>query len=77
MNFDHVIAQDQGDMEYILRKLKDRYEKWGLEISFEKTKEVCTIDDKYIKAESKCHYLGTVITKKETHEEEIKQRISK
>ena len=30
-----VIAQDQEDTECMLRKLKEEYEKWGLEINFE------------------------------------------
>jgi hypothetical protein len=41
LNFadDHVVlAQEQDDMKYMARKLKEEYEKWGLTISLEKTK---------------------------------------
>ena len=33
--------QDHDDMEYMPRKLKEEYEKWGLTINLEKTKYVC------------------------------------
>ena len=29
-------AQDHDDMEYMARKLKEEYEKWGLKINLEK-----------------------------------------
>ena len=31
-----LIAQDHDDMEYMTRKLKEEYEKWGLAINLEK-----------------------------------------
>jgi hypothetical protein len=36
-----LLAQDHDDMEYMARKLKEEYEKWGLVISLGKTKYVC------------------------------------
>jgi len=39
LNFadDHVlIAQDHDDMEFMARKLKEEYEKWGLTMNLEK-----------------------------------------
>jgi hypothetical protein len=37
-----LLAQDHDDMEYMARKLKEKYEKWGLAINLEKkTKYVC------------------------------------
>jgi C-terminal processing protease CtpA/Prc len=36
-----LLAQDHDDMEYMARKLKEEYEKWGLAINLEKTKYVC------------------------------------
>jgi len=34
---DHVLlAQEHDDMEYMARKLKEEYEKWGLTINLEK-----------------------------------------
>jgi len=31
-----LLAQDHDDMEYMARKLKEEYEKWGLTINLEK-----------------------------------------
>jgi hypothetical protein len=41
LNFadDQILAQDH-DMEYMARKLKEEYEKWGMTINLEKTKYV-------------------------------------
>ena len=33
-----LLAQDHDDMEYMVRKLKEEYEKWGLAINLEKSK---------------------------------------
>jgi len=35
-----LLAQDRDDMEYMARKLKEEYGKWGLAINLEKTKYV-------------------------------------
>jgi len=35
-------------MEYMARKLKEEYKKWGLTINLEKTKYVCTGERKEI-----------------------------
>ena len=35
-----LLAQGHDDMEYMTRKLKEEYEKWGLAINLEKTKYV-------------------------------------
>ena len=35
-----LLAQDHDDMEYMARKLKEKYEKWRLAINLEKTKYV-------------------------------------
>jgi len=35
-----LIAQDHDDMEFMARKLKEEYEKWGLTINSEKTKYI-------------------------------------
>ena len=32
-----VISQDYEDMEYMLRKLLEEYEKWGLKVNLDKT----------------------------------------
>jgi hypothetical protein len=31
-----LIAQDHDDMEFMARKLKEEYEKWGFKMNFEK-----------------------------------------
>jgi len=31
-----LLAQDHDDMEYLVRKLKEEYEKWGFTINLEK-----------------------------------------
>jgi hypothetical protein len=31
-----LIAQDRDDMEFMARKLKEEYEKWGIAIKFRK-----------------------------------------
>ena len=36
-----LISQDHDDMEFMARKLKDEYEKWGLTMNLEKTKYIC------------------------------------
>ena len=33
-----LLAEDSEDLEYMTRKLKEEYEKWGLKINMEKTK---------------------------------------
>ena len=35
-----LIAQDHDDMEFMVRKLKEEYKKWGLTMTLEKTKYV-------------------------------------
>jgi len=35
-----LIAQDHDDMEFMARKLKEEYEKWGLTMNLEKTKYI-------------------------------------
>ena len=35
-----LLTQDHDDMEYMARKLKEEYEKWGLTINLEKN-QVC------------------------------------
>ena len=43
-----LLAQDHDDMEYVARKLKEEYEKWGLAINLKKTKYVCMGEGKEI-----------------------------
>ena len=83
---DHVLlAQDHYDMEYMARKLKEEYEKWGLAVNLEKTKYVCMGEGKEIlkfdgreeiKPYIECTYLGTKIDQLGDNTTEIKHRIS-
>ena len=37
-----VLAGDKEDLEYTTRKLKETYDKWGLDMNLNKTKYLCT-----------------------------------
>ena len=37
-----VLAGDKEDLEYMARKLRETYEKWGLDMNLNKTKYLCT-----------------------------------
>ena len=73
-------------MEYMARKLKEEYEKWGLAVNLEKkTKYVCMGEGKEIlkfdggeeiKPYIECTYLGTKIDQLGDNTTEIKHRIS-
>ena len=43
-----LIAQDHDDMEFMARKLKEEYEKWGLTMTLEKTKYICIGEEKKV-----------------------------
>lgn len=80
-----VIAQDEEDLSFMLRKLKEEYTKAGLEINFNITEYLVTLDEKQgdliidesttIKAVKKFKYLGYTLTKNTSTEEEIKNRL--
>jgi len=68
-----LLAQDYDGMEYMARKLKEEYEKWGLAKNIEKVKYVCMGEGKEIlkfdggeeiKPCTECTYLGTKIDQK-------------
>lgn len=80
-----VFAQDEDDMIYMLRKLKEEYEKWGLNINLEKTEYMCVgertnniqIGEDTIKACRKYRYLGSIITDTGKVEEDIQEKVTK
>ena len=37
---DQVLVGDKEDLEYMTRKLKETYEKWGLDMNLNKTKYI-------------------------------------
>ena len=80
-----LLAHDYDDMEYMARKLKEEYEKWGLTINLEKTKYICMGERKEIlkfdggeeiKPRTECTYLGTKIDQLGDNKTEIKHRIN-
>lgn len=79
-----IFAQDQDDMEYMLRKLKEECEKWGLTINFQKTEYLCIgreannlyIDEQEVKHCDNFKYLGTNISSTGTCERDITSRIT-
>ena len=36
-----LLAEDEEDLQYMTRKIKEQYEKWGLLIYINKTKRLC------------------------------------
>lgn len=78
-----VIAQDHDDMNYMMRKLIEEYEKWGLEVNLKKTEYMCLggeredlVDDngQRIKQCDVYKYLGVKITKNGALDEAIHER---
>jgi hypothetical protein len=76
-----LIAQDHDDMEFMARKLKEEYEKWRLTMNLEKTKYICTGEEKEslkfdsgeeIKPSMEYTYLGTKIDQLGDNTTEIK-----
>ena len=82
-----VISQDYEDMEYMLRKLLEEYEKWGLKVNLDKTfymgcgnktEDLILEDQKgFIKGCEEFDYLGVRIDKEDRQESDIKNRINK
>ena len=68
-----IVAQDSYDMEFMLRRLYIEYEKWGLQISLEKTEylvvnaetrfDILINDETRVKQVDKFKYLGVMIDK--------------
>jgi hypothetical protein len=67
-------------MEFMARKLKEEYEKWGLTMNLKKIKYICLGEEKEsgeeIKPSTECTYLGTKIDQTEDNTTEIKHRIN-
>jgi len=78
-----VLAGDKEDLEYMTRKLKESYEKWGLDMNFNKTKYLCIGEthinlklDKDIEIEfcQEYKYLGVIFYTSGTEDKEIRSR---
>ena len=85
-----VIAGDEFDTQYLMRKLTETFEKWGLKINYDKTKYLVAggdavagkdvkdlvVDNKIIKGCEEVKYLGVVLSRKGNSEQEITERIT-
>lgn len=80
-----IVAQDEEDMIYMLRKLKEEYDKWGLLINFKKTEYMCVgrlaqnlhIGHETIKACTEYKYLGSIISDTGKIEKDIEDKVIK
>lgn len=79
-----IIAEDHDDISYMLRNLDVEYRKWGLDISYDKTKYMVAGGDKEeqnihtekgdIQTTNNFKYLGTTITKDGKSDTDIKTK---
>jgi len=81
-----VLAGDKEDLEYMTRKLRETYEKWGLGVNLNKTKYLCIggthnnlkLDkDKEIGFCQEYKYLGVIFDTSGTDDKEIRSRAIK
>jgi len=79
-----VLAGDKEDLEYMKRKLKETYEKWGLDMNFNKTRYLCVGGthnnlklDKNNEIEfcQEYKYLGVIFDTSGTDDKEIRSRV--
>jgi len=79
-----VLADDKEDLEYMTRKLKETYEKWGLDMNWNKTKYLCIGEthnnlklDKCSEIEScqEYKYLRVIFDTTGTDDKEIRSRV--
>jgi len=71
-------------LEYMTRKLKENFEKWGLDINFNKTKYLCTggthnnlklYKDNEIEFCQEYKYLGVIFDTSGTDDKEMRSRV--
>ena len=78
-----VVAMDEQDSSYMIRKLHEQYKQWGLDINYEKTEQLIigregndmVIGSNTIRDCVRFKYLGVIITKEGTSNEEIDNKI--
>jgi len=79
-----VLSGDKEDLEYMTRKLKETYEKWGLDMNLNKTKYLCIGEtdsnlklykDSEIEFCQKYKYLGVIFDTSGTDNKEIRSRV--
>lgn len=79
-----IVAGDMDDLSYMLRKLKDEYEKWGLKINMSKTEYLKVGDDELedieietekIKGCKTFKYLGVTLSSNGKSSDDINNKI--
>lgn len=78
-----IMAEDEDDVYYMIRKLDEEYRKWGLTINVSKTEYMVingtsshlALDGGVIEAVDTYKYLGVTFAKKSSTETEIRKRI--
>ncbi|XP_044755011.1 uncharacterized protein LOC123313964 [Coccinella septempunctata] len=80
-----IIANCEEDIDYMLRKLKEEYEKWGLNINMKKTEylhiggeqeeEDPSLQLREIRSCKEYKYLGSIISKEGTSDNDIAYRV--
>src|SRR5215510_2607107 len=78
-----VVAMDEQDSSYMIRILHEQYKKWGLDINYEKMEQLIigregndmVIGSNTIRDCVRFKYLGVIITKEGTSNEEIDNKI--
>lgn len=44
-DYQEICASDKENLEHMTRKLKDKYEKWGLQLNIDKIQYICIIKE--------------------------------
>jgi len=78
-----VIAMDEQDSSYMIRKLHEQYKNWGLDITYEKTEQLVigregkdmVLGSNTVGVCAQFKYLGVMLTKESTSNEEIDNKI--
>lgn len=77
-----LIANDEYDVSFMVRKLLEEYSKWGLKVNLNKTEYLCVgengndieLGNETIKACEEYRYLGSIVSKEGTCEKDIKSK---
>lgn len=80
-----VVAEDQQDMQYMLAKLTEEYNKWGLQLNMEKTQymviggrsENIELESGTIKNTDTYDYLGVTISEDGRDKMDIMRKVGK
>lgn len=81
-----VIAEDEDDLSYMVRKLQEAYHQAGLTINMNKSEYLVIgnsecknlpLETETIQGVEKCKYLGIILNKNGSSSDEIKERITK